>query len=328
MRIKSSALRAGAFTSAALLALTACGGNGDDETADSDAADETAEETTEETTDGAEETGDGGETEAGGEGGMGDGEDITVAIAGEVPYSYLDEETGEATGAAVALAEQILGEDMGYNVEAELTDWDSLIPGVNAGQWDVVSAGMSITPERCEQAAFSEPEIMYTTAFLVEEGNPHGITNFEEMAEVQESEGLDVVTLTAGVEAGYTEDLGIEAEGVASAEDGVDFVTGGRADVFALTAISLSAMAEDLDGYEVTDPFAHEVSAGSTVFRFEDEELLSTYNEHLAELKESGEFLEIISEFGFTEEEVPPAELTADELCEGDIEALNEKYLN
>ena len=54
----------------------------------------------------------------------------------------------------------------------------------------------------------------------------------------------------------------------------------------------------------------------------------ATYNDHLAELKESGEFLEIISEFGFTEEEVPPAELTADELCEGDIEALNEKYLN
>ena len=321
MRIKRSALRAGAFTSAALLALTACGGNGEDDTTEPDGADEAAEEET---------TEENGDTEAAGEGEevTVEGDDLTVAIAGEVPYSYLDDESGEATGAAVALAEAILGDGMGYTVDAELTDWDSLIPGLNAGQWDVVSSGMSITPERCEQAAFSEPELMYTTAFLVEEGNPSGITNFEEMADVQESEGLDVVTLTAGVEAGYTEDLGIEAEGVATAEDGVDFVTGGRADVFALTAISLNAMAEDLDGVDVTDAFAHEVSAGSTVFRFDDDELMNEYNENLAELKDSGEYLEIISEFGFTEDEVPPAELTADELCEGDVEALNEQYLD
>ena len=321
MRIKRSALRAGAFTSAALLALTACGGNGEDDTTEPDGADEAAEEET---------TEENGDTEAAGEGEevTVEGDDLTVAIAGEVPYSYLDDESGEATGAAVALAEAVLGDGMGYTVDAELTDWDSLIPGLNAGQWDVVSSGMSITPERCEQAAFSEPELMYTTAFLVEEGNPSGITNFEEMADVQESEGLDVVTLTAGVEAGYTEDLGIEAEGVATAEDGVDFVTGGRADVFALTAISLNAMAEDLDGVDVTDAFAHEVSAGSTVFRFEDDELMNEYNENLAELKDSGEYLEIISEFGFTEDEVPPAELTADELCEGDVEALNEQYLD
>src|SRR5699024_1378807 len=157
-----------------------------------------------------------GEEEAGGEGTTVEGDSVTVAIAGEEPYSWLDD-NGEPTGAAVALADEILGERMGYDVDAELTDWDSLIPGVNAGQWDVVSAGMPITPERCEQPAFSEPEIMYTTAFLVEEGNPYDVHNFEDLAEVQESEGIDVVTLTAGVEAGYTEDMGIETTGVSSA---------------------------------------------------------------------------------------------------------------
>lgn len=318
MRLKNSALRAGALTSVALLMLTACGGNGDDETTEADDANGAAEENGE--------AGDNGEADEG-EDVQVEGDSVTVAIAGEDPYSYLDD-SGEPTGAAIALAEEIIGERMGYEVDAELTDWDSLIPGLNAGQWDVVSAGMSITPERCEQAAFSEPELMYTTAFLVEEGNPHDIHDFEDMAAVQEEQGLDVVTLTAGVEAGYTEDMGIDAEGVGSAEDGVDFVSGGRADVFALTAISLNAMAGDMDGVEVTDAFAHEVSAGSTVFRFEDDEFMDEYNEHLTEVKESGEFLDIISEFGFTEDEVPPTELTADELCEGDIEALNEQYLD
>src|SRR5699024_4712066 len=134
---------------------------------------------------------------------------------------------------------------------------------------------------------------------------------------------------TAGVEAGFSDGLGIDYEGVGSAEDGVDFVEGGRADVFALTAISLNAMAEDLGNVEVTEAFVHEVGAGSTVFPADaDQEMLDEYNEHLAEIKESGEFLEVIEPFGFTEAEVPPLEMTADELCEGDIEALNEQYLD
>lgn len=289
------AVRAGAVSAAALLALTACGG--DDAETDEAAADS------------GEET-------------------ITVAIAGEEPYSYLNDD-GEPEGATIALAEEIFGE-MGYTVEAELTDWDSLIPGLNADRYEAVSAGMSILPERCEQASFAEPEIMYTTALLVEEGNPLGVENLNDVAEAMESgEDITLATLSSGIEAGYVEELGIEAEGVGSADDGVDMVTGGRADVFALTAISLSEMAGDMDGFEVTEGFVHDMDgvmqygAGSTVFP-QDSDMLEEYNEHLAELKESGELLEIIGEYGFTEAEIPPADLTAEALCEGDLESLQD----
>lgn len=296
MRNKTSmAVRAGAVSAAALLALTACGG--DDAETDEAAADS------------GEET-------------------ITVAIAGEEPYSYLNDD-GEPEGATIALAEEIFGE-MGYTVEAELTDWDSLIPGLNADRYEAVSAGMSILPERCEQASFAEPEIMYTTALLVEEGNPLGVENLNDVAEAMESgEDITLATLSSGIEAGYVEELGIEAEGVGSADDGVDMVTGGRADVFALTAISLSEMAGDMDGFEVTEGFVHDMDgvmqygAGSTVFP-QDSDMLEEYNEHLAELKESGELLEIIGEYGFTEAEIPPADLTAEALCEGDLESLQD----
>ncbi|WP_255342468.1 hypothetical protein [Nesterenkonia sp. AN1] len=106
-------------------------------------------------------------------------------------------------------------------------------------------------------------------------------------------------------------------------------VTGGRADVFALTAISLSEMAGEMDGFEVTEGFVHDMDgvmqygAGSTVFP-QGSEMLEEYNEHLAELKESGELLDIISEYGFTEAEIPPADLTAEALCDGDLEALQD----
>lgn len=297
MKQKTHSARAmGALSATALLALTACG------------------------------DGDGGNGEELGT--EGDGETITVAIAGEVPYSWLDEDTNEPTGASVALAEEILGERMGYDVEAEYTDWDSLIPGLNADNWDAVSAGMSITPDRCDNAAFSEPEIMYTTAFMVEEGNPHDVETFEDLAAAQAEGELDVVALSAGIEAGWLEEEGVEFEGVGTAEDGVDFVDGGAADVMVLTAASLNAMSEDMEGVEVTDEFAYEISAGATAFRPEDTELLDEYNEHLAELKESGELLDIIGEYGFTEDELPDPAMTAEEFCEGDIEALEEEYLD
>ena len=283
-----------ALSAAALLALTACG-NGGDDTADDNA----------------------------------DGEVITVGIAGEVPYSYLDDE-GNPTGATVALAEKIFG-DMGYEVEAELVDWDNLIPGLNAERFDAISAGMSITPERCEEAAFAEPEIMYTTALVVEEGNPHGVENLDDVLEAQESgEDITLATLTAGIEAGYATDLGLDYDGVGSADEGIEMVQGGRADVFAMTAISLTQMTEETEGLEVTDAFVQEIDgvlqygAGSTVFRQDDTERLDEYNEHLAELKSSGELGDILGEYGFTDAEVPPEDMTTEALCAGDLEALQD----
>ncbi len=60
-----------------------------------------------------------------------------------------------------------------------------------------------------------------------------------------------------------------------------------------------------MEGVEVTEEFAYEVSAGAHTFRPDDTELLEEYNEHLEELMDSGEFLEIIEEYGFTEQELP-----------------------
>ncbi|MBO0596853.1 transporter substrate-binding domain-containing protein [Nesterenkonia sp. E16_7] len=286
------AVRAGAVSAAALLALTACGGGDDDA--------------------------ENGEAEAA------DGETLTISLFGEEPYSWIDEETGEPTGATIAVAEEIFGERMGYEVEIEEEpNWDSLIPGLGAGHWDVVSAGMSINSDRCAEAAFGEPELVYTTAFLLEEGNPAGVENFEDLADAD----LDVVALSGAVESGWMDEVGVEHSTVDSAADGVDFVEGGRADVFALTAISLEAMAGDIEGLEVTDSFAHELSVGAHAFRLDDQDLIDDFNEHLGELKDSGEYLDLVSEFGFTEDEMPPSELTAEELCEEDPTELTEQYL-
>src|SRR5699024_8249413 len=107
-----------------------------------------------------------GVTDGSGDGGDGEGSgkleelqdagSITVGFAGEQPYSF--EEDGELDGATIALHEEIFA-NLGIDeVEGVQTEFGSLIPGLNAGDFDVVSAGMSILPERCEQASFGDPE--------------------------------------------------------------------------------------------------------------------------------------------------------------------------
>lgn len=286
--------------------------------------------------------GDGGDSDAGAGGGDTAGGDagstlerlqeegtIKVAFAGEIPYSYEDD-SGELTGATIALAEAIYGELGIDTVEGQLVEWDALIPGLNKGEYDSVSAGMSILPERCERGAFAEPTIMYTSTLMVPAGNPEGLSDF---ASIQDTD-LTLAVQSGAIEQGFADDIGLEnTMTVNSSLDGMDAVSSGRADAFALTNITLSELAaENPDaGVETTGAFVAEVdglkqiSAGSAVFRPEDTALLEAYNEELAKIvSDPARFEEIVGPFGFTDAERPPEGLTAQMLCDGDLEAANE----
>ncbi|MFI8590556.1 ectoine/hydroxyectoine ABC transporter substrate-binding protein EhuB [Dietzia maris] len=246
---------------------------------------------------------------------------VTVGFAGEAPYSF--QENGELTGATVALHREIFG-NLGIDtVEGVNADFGALIPGLQANRFDVVSAGMSILPERCEQAAFSEPEFNYTTALMVEEGNPMNLTDMQSVAE----SGARLATMTGAIESDYASELGIESMQVATPQDGMDAVTSGRADVFALTGISLNWMKNNNPDapVEVTESFVAEINgepqvgAGGTVFRTDDQELLDAYNEELAKITSDPEkYLSIVGEVGFTEGELPDPALTTADLCAGE----------
>ena len=249
---------------------------------------------------------------------------ITVAIADERPYSWVGDDG--PTGATIAMHKRIFA-GMGIDeVKVVEVDWNSLIPGLKAGRFDAISAGMSILPERCNEAAFSDPEIMYTTTLMVPTGNPQGLTDLDSVAA---RDDVKLAVLSGGIEAGYAKSLGITGTvSVDNAQSGMDLVANGRADAFAMTAISLNWMVENNPnaGVETTDAFVQEidgvpqVGAGSTVFRKGDTALLEAYNEQLAEITaDESLYLDLVGEFGFTAENLPPADLTTEQLCAGDL---------
>ncbi|GGD68198.1 ectoine/hydroxyectoine ABC transporter substrate-binding protein EhuB [Microbacterium murale] len=247
---------------------------------------------------------------------------ITLAIASEQPYSWVED--GEPTGATIAMHEQIF-KNLGIDeIEVEEVDWNSLIPGLNAGRWDAVSAGMSILPERCAEAAFSDPEIMYTTTLVVPKGNPKNLSDLDSVAAAGD---VTLAVQSGAIEEGYATDLGIaNTVPVDSAQAGIEIVQSGRADAFTLTAVSLNWMTEGMDDVETTEAFVQEIDgveqigAGATVFRQDDTELLEAYNEELAKITgDETKYLDLVEPFGFTAENLPPADLTTEQLCSGEL---------
>ncbi|MFD1810788.1 ectoine/hydroxyectoine ABC transporter substrate-binding protein EhuB [Rhodococcus gannanensis] len=250
---------------------------------------------------------------------------ITVGFAGEEPYSFTDN-SGELTGAAVALNREIYGELGIDQVDGVLTEWNNLIPGLTADRFDSISAGMSILPDRCANASFSDPEIMYTTAFLVPTGNPDRLGDWQSAVDGK----VKLAVMNGAIEAGYAEQTGVETVQVGSPQDGLDAVVAGRADAFALTGISVRALADRSDApVEATDSFVAvingvpQVGAGATVFRKQDTDLLDAYNGKLREIvSDPARYAEILGPFGFTEAERPVEGLTTEMLCEGDLEKI------
>lgn len=300
MSTKSPLIRTAALAGTLALMLSACSGNGDTDGAN-----------------GAE--GAGSKLEQ-----LQDDGTITLAIADERPYSWV--EGGEPTGATIAMHEEIFSNLGIENIEVVEVDWNSLIPGLNAGRFDAISAGMSILPDRCAQAAFSDPEIMYTTTLVVPTGNPEGLSDLDS---VLEKDGDVTLAVQGGaIEAGYAEDLGIQNTiQVDNATAGIESVQSGRADAFALTAVSMNWMTQDLDDVETTEAFVQvidgveQIGAGSTVFHPDHTDLLDAYNEELANITgDEASYLSLVEEFGFTAENLPPADLTTEQLCAGELE--------
>jgi ABC-type amino acid transport substrate-binding protein len=106
------------------------------------------------------------------------GESITIGVANEVPYGYIGDD-GEPTGIGPDVARAVL-EELGYtDIRAEVVEFGELIGGLQAGQFDIVTAGMYITPDRAEQVHFSDPDYCIQESLAVEAGNPHGMAVLE-----------------------------------------------------------------------------------------------------------------------------------------------------
>jgi polar amino acid transport system substrate-binding protein len=242
---------------------------------------------------------------------------IRVGFANEAPFGYATPD-GQLTGEAPEVAKAILKKLGIEQVDGVLTEFGSLIPGLQAGRFDIIAAGMFITPRRCTQVAFSEPSYGIGQAFLVPAGNPKGLKDYSSLVE---NSDLKLAVMAGAVEAGYAKEAGVGQGQLVMLPDQVSLVKAvqaDRADAAALTALSIADMAKKNEGVESTPPFG--TVAGKSVtghggfaFRKDDTELLEAFNAELKKFIGSPEHIALVTPFGFGEGFLP--EKTTAELC-------------
>lgn len=247
-------------------------------------------------------------------------EGVRVAYFNYAPFAYVDD-GGEVIGTDVEILEAVLGQ-MGIEVaDAVSTDWGALIPGLKAGRYDVVAAGMFVTPARCAEVAFSEPTFGIRASLVVPTGNPKGITRYEDILE--QGAKLAAVAGTAQVAAAL--DMGIARENIQEYPDAptaLAAVRAGRADAFGADAPSARQIIENQPGddFEMVEPFAEiggksAVDHGAFAFRQEDQAFVDRFNTAMRDFIGGTDYVAINEAHGMTADEAPVRSVS--ELCGG-----------
>lgn len=246
---------------------------------------------------------------------------IRAAFADEIPYGFVNDE-GKLTGISPEVARAALKAIGIDKMDGVLTQFSSLIPGLNANRWDIVAAGMYITPARCKEADFSRPNYVMGSGFLVRKGNPLDLHSYEDVAKNPDA---TLAVMAGAVELGYARKAGIPDDQIKQFPDQAAMlaaVRSGRVDAAALTSPSIVRMArkggESVEAVKdfVSPPYA--TGYGGLAFRPGDDALREAINEALNKFIGSKEHLELISQFGFTEANIPDPGVTTAELCAGE----------
>jgi polar amino acid transport system substrate-binding protein len=87
------------------------------------------------------------------------------------PFEYFEKGSDEPTGFDVELTEAIATQ-LDLEVEWVRADFDTIFTAVDAGQFDMVAAASTITPERQETVDFSDPYYNARQALTVQSGGP------------------------------------------------------------------------------------------------------------------------------------------------------------
>lgn len=247
---------------------------------------------------------------------------IRIAVANEIPYGYMDM-NGDAKGAGPDVAKHIVDKLGIKNIKWITTNFSSLIPGLQADQFDMVAAEMAINPERCQKVIYSEPNSSYGEGLMVAADNPKGLHAYSDF----KKDGMKVAIMAGADQLDMMQKLGVP-EGnmvtIASNADAISTVTTGRADAYAATGLTAAELAKKSNGKaQIVEDFkdptidGKEVrSWGGFVFAKDNTDLRDAVNEELAAYKKTDDWSKTLASYGFTKHDLEQSTAkTTEELC-------------
>jgi polar amino acid transport system substrate-binding protein len=248
---------------------------------------------------------------------------IQGATANEVPYGYMKED-GTAAGIGPEVAIAVL-KSIGINeVNWTVTPFGTLIPGLKARRFAFAAAEQNISPERCRQVAFTEPNSSYGEGLLVKKGNPKKLTTY---ADIAKDPSLKVGVVSGANNIDFLRAVGVKEDQIIIIQANADALSTvqTRADAYAATELTVAKLAEGQQGVEQVKPFTDPIVNGKPVrnyggfaFRPEDKELYEAFNKALVAYRKTDEYKRALMSYGLSAESIEAAAAkNVKDLCAG-----------
>lgn len=204
------------------------------------------------------------------------------------PFEYRNEK-GEVDGFDVAMAKKI-AQEIGVELKIEDMAFDSLLNALKSGKIDFVAAAMTVKPDRLKNADFSEPYYKAAQRIIIRKDN----------STIKSKNDLKGKKL--GVQEGTTGDLvASEIEGTTvnrfkKALDAVLDLKNGKIDAVVVDESPAQVFVNKNNDLIILEEKLTDEDYAIAV-RKGDEELLGIINKAIKQLKDSGEYDQLVSKY-------------------------------
>ncbi|MBT2570620.1 transporter substrate-binding domain-containing protein [Planococcus sp. ISL-110] len=222
-------------------------------------------------------------------------EDQTYAVGIDTSYAPFEfQKGGEYTGIDIELMNAI-AELQGFEIEFKPMNFDEIIPALEAGELDIAIAGMSITEERQEVVDFSDPYFDAGLALAVTVDNAD-INSMEDLEE--KIVGVKNGTTGSKFLHDNNEEFGYRISRFDESPTMFAEMENGHLDAvvedYPVVAYAIST--KDLE-IKIAEERLTDEQYGIAVLKGENDELLEQINAGLQELRDSGEYEEILNKY-------------------------------
>lgn len=207
------------------------------------------------------------------------------------PFESLDG-SGKVTGIEIDILEEVCAQ-LGVSLEIQQMDFDSVLPGVQAGKYDMGVSGITITEKRQKNVLFTDAYCLAAQAIVVKEGSP--------ISSKADLEGKTVAVQTGTTAESFCMDNGYTVSAYAANNDAQSALLQGKADAWVIDDLTAADMVKVynaqggdqlviLDEAMTTEPYAFAMAFGS-------EDTIEAINGILKTMEDSGAIAAIFDKY-------------------------------
>ena len=207
------------------------------------------------------------------------------------PFESLDG-SGNVTGIEIDILKEVCAQ-LGVSLEIQQMDFDSVLPGVQTGKYDMGVSGITITEKRQKNVLFTDPYCLAAQAIVVKEGSP--------ISSKADLTGKTIAVQTGTTAESFCMESGYTVNAYAANNDAQSALLQGKVDAWVIDDLTAADMVKAynaqggdrlviLSEAMTTEPYAFAMAFGS-------EDTIEAINGVLKTMQETGAIAAIFEKY-------------------------------